>query len=233
MISHRLRLSTRDYPCNPGPVSCLKWTPDGTALAMAWQRGGFSVWSTFGAMIMCSLCWDYGPLVSDPVGQNPLCIKSLDWSAEGYQMWIVNSDTRSQKVTDPEFMPFPEQFDKKDGEDENKSKNPLGNKALVLRFVKSPSSVNPSMTKQEDIYLQGEDRIFLNLSQHRRSGSSGAGTRKSSWHKTSTQHTLLFGENASPPTESASLASSGSKQWTTITIPHNYIGSSWPIRVSV
>ena len=44
----------------PGPVSCMKWTPDGTALAMAWERGGFSIWSTFGAMIMCSLCWDYG-----------------------------------------------------------------------------------------------------------------------------------------------------------------------------
>ena len=69
VISHRLRLPTRDYPGCPGPVSCMKWTPDGTALAMAWERGGFSIWSTFGAMIMCSLCWDYGPLVSDPVGK--------------------------------------------------------------------------------------------------------------------------------------------------------------------
>ena len=43
----------------------MKWTPDGTALVMAWKRGGFSIWSTFGAMIMCSLCWDYGPLVSN------------------------------------------------------------------------------------------------------------------------------------------------------------------------
>ena len=135
----------------PGPVSCLKWTPDGTALVMAWERGGFSIWSTFGAMIMCSLCWDYGPLVSDPVSQNPLCIKSLDWSAEGYQMWIVNSKTRTEKATDPEFMPFPQEFEDKDKKPET---NPLGNKALVLQFVKSPSSVNPSMTKQEDIYLQ-------------------------------------------------------------------------------
>ena len=65
-------------------------------------------------------------------GQNPLCIKSLDWSAEGYQMWIVNSKTRSQKVADPEFMPFPETFEK----EENKTSNPLANKALVLQFVK-------------------------------------------------------------------------------------------------
>ena len=27
------------------------------------------------------------------------------------------------------------------------------------------------------------------------------------------------------------LMSSGSKHWTTIAIPHTYIGSSWPIRV--
>ena len=54
-----------DYLGCPGAVSCMKWTPDGTALVMAWQRGGFSIWSTFGAMIMCSLCWDYGPLVSN------------------------------------------------------------------------------------------------------------------------------------------------------------------------
>ena len=47
-------------------------------------------------------------------------------------MWIVNSKTRSQKVADPEFMPFPETFEK----EENKTSNPLGNKALVLQFVK-------------------------------------------------------------------------------------------------
>ena len=89
--------------------------------------------------------------MSDPVSQNPLCIKSLDWSAEGYQMWIVNSKTRTEKATDPEFMPFPQEFEDKDKKPDS---NPLGNKALVLQFVKSPSSVNPSMTKQEDIYLQ-------------------------------------------------------------------------------
>ena len=52
-------------------MTCLKWTPDGTALAMTWSLGGFSLWSTFGSMIMCSLCWDYGIHVSDPVSQNP------------------------------------------------------------------------------------------------------------------------------------------------------------------
>ena len=70
-LSHRLVLKTRDYPGNPGAVTCLKWTPDGTALAMTWSLGGFSLWSTFGSMIMCSLCWDYGVHVSDPVSESP------------------------------------------------------------------------------------------------------------------------------------------------------------------
>ena len=67
-------------------------------------------------------------------------------------MWIVNSKTRSEKATDPDFMPYPEEFEAKKAKDSDS--NPLRNKALVLQFVKSPSSVNPSMTKQEDIYLQ-------------------------------------------------------------------------------
>ena len=154
-VSHRLVLPTRDYPGNPGPVSCLKWTPDGTALVLAWQRGGFSVWSTFGTMVMCSLGWDYGPHVSDPVQQNPLAIKSLDWTAEGYQLWIVNSKTRIKKEVDPDFMPYPEQTmvekgkhdnsnnacDNNSGDNNENGAYPLANRAMVLQFVKSPISV--------------------------------------------------------------------------------------------
>lgn len=137
-------------------------------------------------------------------------------------MWIANSKVRSKKASDPEFMPFPEEFNQKD---DPVNSNPLGNKALVLQFVKSPSSVNPYMTKQEDIYLQGEDRIFLNIG-HNRQSHKGQPNRKSSLRS----HTLLFGEESTDG--NLSLVSSSSKQWMTIAIPHNYIGSSWPIRVS-
>ena len=177
-----------------------------------------------------------GPLVSDPVGQNPLCIKSMDWSAEGYQMWIVNSKIRSQKITDPEFMPFPENFEHSKNEnndkDDKNASNPLGNKSLVLQFVKSPSSVNPYMTKQEDIYLQGEDRIFFNMSQ--RQSNNKFISRKGSVGLDHNQkhHSVLFGgEFSANNSNHPGLVTSGSKHWITIAIPHNYIGSSWPIRV--
>ena len=106
-------------------------------------------------------------------------------------MWLINSHQRCEKT--PEFCPYPKE------KEEKENKLALGNKAMVLQFVKSPSSVNPAMTKHQDIYLQGEDRIFLNVGQS------------------------VFGENG---------VNNSSKQWTTVTIPHNYIGSSWPIRVS-
>lgn len=88
-----------------------------------------------------------------------MCVTSLDWSAEGYQMWLVNASKRPERPQDPEFMPFPtasEDGDEYRAEKERqKAKaNPLANKALIFQFVKSPISVNPGMTKQEHIYLQ-------------------------------------------------------------------------------
>lgn len=90
-LSHVLVLRTRDYPGNPGAVTCMRWTPDGTALAMTWSLGGFSLWSTFGAMIMCSLCWDYGVHISDPVGQNPLNITSLVRYCNGFVITLLET----------------------------------------------------------------------------------------------------------------------------------------------
>ena len=36
-------------------MSELKWTPDGTALALVWEKGGFSLWSVFGALLLHSM----------------------------------------------------------------------------------------------------------------------------------------------------------------------------------
>lgn len=50
-----------------GSVSCLKWTPDGTALAMAWRKGGFALWSVFGSLLVCTVGGDfwYGEVMFD------------------------------------------------------------------------------------------------------------------------------------------------------------------------
>jgi hypothetical protein len=37
----------------------MKWTPDGTALALCWKNGGYSLWSVFGSLLVCSLAGEY------------------------------------------------------------------------------------------------------------------------------------------------------------------------------
>lgn len=75
-MSHTLSLSSKDYPGKPGCVRCLRWTPDSCAIALAWEGGGLAVWSTFGALLLCSLKWDYGLRV-DLTRDNPLHIHTM------------------------------------------------------------------------------------------------------------------------------------------------------------
>ncbi len=75
-MSHSLTVSSQVYPGEVGAVRYIKWSPDGCALALSWSSGGFSVWSTFGALLVCSLAWNYG-LHVDLTKYNPLCITSM------------------------------------------------------------------------------------------------------------------------------------------------------------
>lgn len=122
-LSHRLLLSAKDYPGAPGLVREMKWTSDGAAVMMSWANGGFSLWSTFGATLMCSLGWDYG-LNVDLVRNNPLNIMSMDWSIEGYQLFMV----RHQASVD-----------------EQSNTRVTKSSVVVLDFVKSSLTSNPCM----------------------------------------------------------------------------------------
>lgn len=75
-VSHTCLLSSKDYPGCPGAVTETCWTPDGCAMITTWSRGGFALWSTFGALLTCSLGWDYG-LNVDIQRNNPLHISSV------------------------------------------------------------------------------------------------------------------------------------------------------------
>jgi len=216
-VSHRLLLPTKDYPGCPGPVTCLKWTPDSTSLALVWAAGGFSIWSTFGTMIMCSVGWDHGARISDSIRKSPYNIQDLDWSAEGYQLWAVNGCSR--KFTgkkDAEFCPFPSQTEEEKEEPDYSSH--LGNSILVIPFVKSPLTVNPAMAANCQLYLQGEDKLYMN------SGDTGVNQKKK------VKSGINAEEERSPLPGPSSLQSSHTKLWTIVPIPHSYLSSSWPIR---
>ncbi|XP_018917373.1 guanine nucleotide exchange factor subunit Rich isoform X2 [Bemisia tabaci] len=136
-VSHQLIISSEIYPGPVGAVSALRWTPDGCALAVAWSSGGFSLWSTFGALLTCSLSWDYG-IHTDVSKNNPLLIHSMEWSAEGYQLWMV-------KRQDPDGW------------------NEKSDSVILMGFVKSALTVNPCMSHKSHLALQGEDRLYINL----------------------------------------------------------------------
>jgi len=209
-VSHKLILPTKDYPGCPGPVTGLRWTPDSMCLALVWAGGGFSLWSTFGTMILCSLGWDHGPTITDPIKQAPYNIIDMDWSGEGYQLWIINSaERRFTGKKDAEFCPFPKEEGEEDVVKDESAQ--LGDNVYIIPFVKSPITVNPAMSSIDKLYLQGEDRLYLNTCE--------------------TVHTVSLPQpDAGKQPTAANSQSSVSKQWITISLPHAYISSSRPIR---
>ncbi|XP_059485791.1 guanine nucleotide exchange factor subunit Rich [Neocloeon triangulifer] len=103
-ISHQVVLSSKDFPGAPGAVTCMRWSPDGCALALAWEGGGISLWSTFGSLLMCSLAWDHGLNSS----MSRLRVTSLDWAAEGYHLWMVEQSEPQHRLLQLEMVKSPQ-----------------------------------------------------------------------------------------------------------------------------
>lgn len=132
-FSHRLSLNSTVMPGTLGSVNELKWSPDGCVLAVSWENGGVALWSTFGALLMSSFSWDFGIHV-DLVHDNPLQVTKLEWSTEGYQLFLTCMAKKS----------------------EDKSVNEPYSNVSQLSFVKSTLTMNPCMTAHPHILLQGE-----------------------------------------------------------------------------
>lgn len=143
-LSHSLLLSAKDYPGATGAVREMRWTSDGAAVAMSWANGGISLWSTFGATLMCSLGWDYG-LNVDLVRNNPLNVMSMDWSIEGYQLVMV----RHQNV-----VVVVQQSGGVAGEEQRSVKTGV----VVLDFVKSALTANPCMVSNGSNIMVGANK---------------------------------------------------------------------------
>ncbi|XP_050674562.1 guanine nucleotide exchange factor subunit Rich [Leptidea sinapis] len=200
-LSHTMVLSSKDFPGDPGPVKCIRWTGDGRAVSVCWERGGLSVWSTFGALLMCSLGWDYG-LSQDLACHNPLVVTSMEWATEGYQLWMVKleEDTKSNLIQ--------------------------------MDFVKSPLSVNPCMGNQRHLYLQGDDKLYVNLEDNL--------TRRTKLSILDSSDT--YQDNVQDHTDSTQEYETSAKykeyvddnecrkQWIVLQLPATYIASNWPLR---
>uniref|UniRef100_A0A8C4EQ21 Protein RIC1 homolog n=1 Tax=Dicentrarchus labrax TaxID=13489 RepID=A0A8C4EQ21_DICLA len=134
-LSHKLELTPKHYPDiynKTGPVKLICWSPDYSVAMVTWECGGLSLWSVFGAHLICTLGEDFA-YRSDGTKKDPIKISSMSWGAEGYHLW--------EMVTPPHSS--------------------LQAGILQFHFIKSALTVNPCTSNQEQVLLHGEDRLYL------------------------------------------------------------------------
>uniref|UniRef100_A0A2K6F0S0 Protein RIC1 homolog n=1 Tax=Propithecus coquereli TaxID=379532 RepID=A0A2K6F0S0_PROCO len=182
LLSHKLELTAKQYPDiwnKTGAVKLIRWSPDNSVVIVTWEYGGLSLWSVFGAQLICTLGGDfiYGTF---PVVKLNQCVTYFLLC----NIFIC-------------FSPLPHFF--------------------IFSIIKS---------NQEQVLLQGEDRLYLNCGE----ASQTQNTRSSSTHS---EHKP--GGEKSPfadgGLESQGLSTLlGHRHWHVVQISSTYLESNWPIR---
>ncbi|KAM4528013.1 guanine nucleotide exchange factor subunit RIC1 isoform 2-T2 [Odontesthes bonariensis] len=219
-LSHKLELTPKHYPDiynKTGPVKLICWSPDYSVAMVTWECGGLSLWSVFGAQLICTLGEDFA-YRSDGTKKDPLKISSMCWGAEGYHLWVLpnKQDRRRREEQQDVDMGSPPQPSLQAG-------------ILQFHFIKSALTVNPCTSNQEQVLLHGEDRLYL---------TCGDPTQI---HSTSDAHphTHMHPHDGSPlhqpPNPDSPLSQGlstllGHKHWHVVQIHSTYLESNWPIR---
>ncbi|XP_044776594.1 guanine nucleotide exchange factor subunit RIC1 isoform X2 [Neomonachus schauinslandi] len=211
LLSHKLELTAKQYPDiwnKTGAVKLVKWSPDNSVVIVTWENGGLSLWSVFGAQLICTLGGDFA-YRSDGTKKDPLKINSMSWGAEGYHLWVVSG------------------FGAHNTGIESDSKSIVKQPGILLfQFIKSVLTVNPCMSNQEQVLLQGEDRLYLNCGE----ASQIQSARSCSAHS---EHKAGAGKSpfADSGLESQGLSTLlGHRHWHVVQISNTYLESNWPIR---
>lgn len=204
-LSHKLELSPKHYPDiwnKTGPVRMIRWTPDCSVAMVTWDCGGLSLWSVFGAHLICTLGEDFA-YRSDGTKKDPLKICSMSWGVEGYHLWVISSSEAAGSPDEEELQQAG---------------------ILQFQFIKSALTVNPCTSNQEQVLLHGEDRLYLTCGDptQAHSGSDKTSQRDSG----SPLH-----RPAAPACLSQGLSTLlGHKHWQVVQIHSTYLESNWPIR---
>ncbi|XP_061874453.1 guanine nucleotide exchange factor subunit RIC1 isoform X2 [Colius striatus] len=212
-FSHKLELTPKQYPDiwnKTGPVKLIRWSPDSCVVMVTWECGGLSLWSVFGAQLICTLGGDFA-YQSDGAKKDPLKISSMTWGSEGYHLWVI--DGNSSPNVKPE----------RDG---NSEACQFG--ILQFHFIKSALTVNPCMSNQEQVLLQGEDRLYLNCGDATQA-QSPRNTSAHSEHKP-TRERGPFSDGSLDSQGLSTLL--GHRHWHVVQIHSTYLESNWPIRFS-
>uniref|UniRef100_A0A5F8H322 Guanine nucleotide exchange factor subunit RIC1 n=1 Tax=Monodelphis domestica TaxID=13616 RepID=A0A5F8H322_MONDO len=214
-LSHKLELTPKQYPDiwnKTGAVKLIKWSPDNSVVMVTWEYGGLSLWSVFGAQLICTLGGDFlrfdgKSFFADQVIFVSFSCKS--WGAEGYHLWVISG------------------FGSQNADVESDIKNTANQPGILqFQFIKSALTVNPCMSNQEQVLLQGEDRLYLNCGD----ASQAQNPRNSSAHS---EHKSIREKS---PFSDGSLDSQGlstllgHRHWHVVQISSTYLESNWPIR---
>ncbi|NXK94901.1 RIC1 protein, partial [Formicarius rufipectus] len=211
-FSHKLELTPKQYPDiwnKTGPVKLIRWSPDSCVVMVTWECGGLSLWSVFGAQLICTLGGDFA-YQSDGAKKDPLKINSMTWGSEGYHLWVIDGSSSNVK---PE-------------KDANNEAHHFG--ILQFQFIKSALTVNPCMSNQEQVLLQGEDRLYLNCGD----ATQAQSPRNTSAHSEH-NHSRERGPFSDSSLDSQGLSTLlGHRHWHVVQIHSTYLESNWPIRFS-
>ncbi|NXD44559.1 RIC1 protein, partial [Copsychus sechellarum] len=211
-FSHKLELTPKQYPDiwnKTGPVKLIRWSPDSCVVMVTWECGGLSLWSVFGAQLICTLGGDFA-YQSDGAKKDPLKISSMTWGSEGYHLWVIDGNASDMK---------PER-------NANNEAQQFG--ILQFQFIKSALTVNPCMSNQEQVLLQGEDRLYLNCGDAAQT-QSPRNTLTHSEHN----HSRERGPFSDGSLDSQGLSTLlGHRHWHVVQIHSTYLESNWPIRFS-
>nr|XP_060618273.1 guanine nucleotide exchange factor subunit RIC1 isoform X2 [Anolis sagrei ordinatus] len=210
-LSHKLELTPKQYPDvwnKTGAVKLIRWSPDNCVVMVTWECGGLSLWSVFGAQLICTLGGDFAHR-SDGTKKDPLKISSMSWGSEGYHLWVIDANSFSNSVT------------------ESKCKNESQRCGILqFQFIKSALTVNPCISNQEQVLLQGEDRLYLNCGD----AIQAQNPRCSSAHS---EHKALRGQFSDGSVDSQGLSTLlGHRHWHVVQIQSTYLEINWPIRLS-
>ncbi|PNJ81584.1 RIC1 isoform 4, partial [Pongo abelii] len=211
LLSHKLELTAKQYPDiwnKTGAVKLMRWSPDNSVVIVTWEYGGLSLWSVFGAQLICTLGGDFA-YRSDGTKKDPLKINSMSWGAEGYHLWVISG--------------FGSQNTEIESDLGSVVKQPS---ILLFQFIKSVLTVNPCMSNQEQVLLQGEDRLYLNCGEASQTQNPRSSSTRSE-HKPSREKSPF----ADGGLESQGLSTLlGHRHWHVVQISSTYLESNWPIR---
>ncbi|XP_030665792.1 RAB6A-GEF complex partner protein 1 isoform X3 [Nomascus leucogenys] len=213
LLSHKLELTAKQYPDiwnKTGAVKLMRWSPDNSVVIVTWEYGGLSLWSVFGAQLICTLGGDFA-YRSDGTKKDPLKINSMSWGAEGYHLWVISG------------------FGSQNTEIESDLRSVVKQPSILLfQFIKSVLTVNPCMSNQEQVLLQGEDRLYLNCGEASQTQNPRSSSTHSE-HKPSREKSPF----ADGGLESQGLSTLlGHRHWHVVQISSTYLESNWPIRFS-